>query len=184
MFFFGAESKAGDFWDRCEVGVLGGPVFPGGDEGDLLSTGFYVGLDARYQLFTFMAVGISFGTQSWSGEQSFDDLFTPMGESNEISSNKTNVGLSFHFGPSAPTWTNIVSGKADIHDVKPYTPGMKVPFFVFDIGPYFWSWESGGYDETGSDLMIRGTFAGFYQMTELISLTLGLSYTMYHFRLF
>ena len=32
-----------------------------------------------------------------------------------------------------------------------------------------------------TDVMLRGTAAGFYQMTELISLTLGLSYTMYTF---
>ena len=38
-----------DFWSRVNVGILGGPLFPAGDETDAynLSTGYYFGIDAR-----------------------------------------------------------------------------------------------------------------------------------------
>jgi len=121
---------------------LGGPLFPGGDEAEVsnLSTGYYIGIDARYQLFRFMAVGISAGRNAWSGNIDYS-LFKSTQfyeESTEISSGKTNVCLSLHFGPSAPTWTGITSLDENISDVKPYSPGMIVPFFIFEIGPYFW----------------------------------------------
>jgi len=190
IFTFEAKPQD-DFWSRVNVGILGGPLFPAGDEIDTynLSTGYYIGIDARYQLFRFMAVGISAGRNAWNGSVNYENfLFKSNSEgdgSTEISSGKTNVCLSFHFGPSAPTWTGITSSRSDISDVKPYSPGMIVPFFIFEIGPYFWDWteesESGKFEESGSDVFIRGTLAGFYQMSKLISITLGFSYTLYEF---
>lgn len=179
-----------DFWDRVNVGIIGGPLFPSGDDAEVLSTGYYVGIEARYQIFRFMAVGFSIGRNSWSG--SFEESeFAKTGSlnqldySSDISSSKTNVSLSFHFGPSAPTWGNITASGGDISDVKPYQPGMFVPFFIFDIGPYFYSWtqedEFETTEETGSDVFIRGTAAGFYQVSDLISLLIGLSYSLYEF---
>lgn len=188
IFSFEAKPQD-DFWNRVEVGILGGPLFPAGDEIDVynLSTGYYVGIDARYQLYRFMAVGFSIGRNAWNGD--FQATFKPGAVDDpvtDVSSSKTNLSLSLHFGPSAPTWTDITSSsEVDIHDVQPYQPGMVVPFFIFEIGPYFWNWteenEFGKFEESGSDVFIRGTLAGFYQMTKLISLTLGLSYTMYEF---
>jgi hypothetical protein len=134
-----------------------------------------------------MAVGFSIGRNAWSGTTSFVFKSTQEGDySTDISSGKTNVCVSLHFGPSAPTWTGIIGSRSgDIHDVKPYQPGMIVPFFIFEIGPYFWDWteesEFGKFEESGSDVFIRGTLAGFYQMSKLVSLTLGFSYAMYEF---
>ncbi|NNG27210.1 MAG: hypothetical protein HKM87_06760 [Ignavibacteriaceae bacterium] len=190
--FFSLNAQQNDFWDRVEVSVLGGPLFTGGDEADIynFSTGYYIGLDARYQLFRFMAVGISVGRNAWSGNAEFfgfdkSGSLNQFENSTDISSGKTNACVSFHFGPSAPTWTNIASLDEDISDVKPYSPGMIVPFFIFDIGPYFWDWteenEFGKFEESGSDVFIRGTLAGFYQVSRLLSITLGFSYTLYEF---
>ena len=181
------EAKAqDDFWSRVEVGVLGGPLFPSGDDVDYanLSTGYYIGMDARYQLFRFMAVGVSFGRNAWSGNVQYDFFKTgqfEFEEQTDISSGKTNMCLSLHFGPSAPTWQTVTGYREDISDVKPYQPGMIVPFFIFEIGPYFWNWTEGEFEESGSDVFIRGTLAGFYQASRLISITLGLNYTLYEF---
>jgi len=189
--FISIEAQQNNFWNRVEVGILGGPLFPAGDEIETynLSTGYYFGIDARYQLFRFMAVGFSLGRNAWSGN--FDLGFEKSGSFNQfdystdISSGKTNVCLSFHFGPSAPTWGSVTSLNDDISDVKPYSPGMIVPYFIFEIGPYFWDWtEESEFDtieESGSDVFIRGTLAGFYQMSRLLALTLGFSYTLYEF---
>ncbi len=181
--FLTVQAQELEFWDRVEFSVLGGPLFPGGDEAEVLSTGYYVGIDARYQLFRFMAVGVSVGRNAWTGEVDYflDKSNQFFEESTEISSGKTNVCLSMHFGPSAPTWSSITSLDDDISDVKPYSSGAFVPFFIFEIGPYFWDWSQGEYEETGSDVFIRGTLAGFYQVSKLLSLTLGFSYTLYEF---
>jgi hypothetical protein len=174
-----------DFWSRVEVGILGGPLFPSGDDVDYvnLSTGYYIGMDARYQLFRFMAVGISFGRNSWSSNVQYELFKTNQFESEQtdVTSGKTNVCLSLHFGPSAPTWQTVTGYREDISDVKPYQPGMIVPFFIFEIGPYFWNWTEGDFEESGSDVFIRGTLAGFYQASRLISITLGVNYTLYEF---
>ena len=177
-----------EFWDRVNVGVWVGPLFPAGEETDSynLSTGYYVGVDARYQLFRFMAVGMSVGRNAWSGDVTYEHFDFGMTENaTDISSSKTNVCLSLHFGPSAPSWKDFTSLDTDISDVRPYPPGMIVPFFIFEIGPYFWNWteenDSGEFDESGSGTIVRGTVAGFYQMTKLFSLTAGLSYTLYDF---
>ena len=174
-----------DFWSRVEIGILGGPLFPSGDDVEYanLSTGYYIGIDARYQLFRFMAVGFSIGRNAWNGNVNYE-LFKSAQfyeESADISSGKTNVCLSLHFGPSAPTWQSVTGYREDISDVKPYQPGMIVPFFIFEIGPYFWNWTEGDFEESGSDVFIRGTLAGFYQASRLISITLGLNYTLYEF---
>lgn len=179
------------FWDRTELSIIGGPLFPSGEDGDLLSTGFYFGVDGRYQIFRFMAVGISIGRNGWNGQYTFDSGIpgSPSQEGPEISSGKTNVCASLHFGPSAPTWSSIagLTEEGSINDVKPYKVGSIVPYFIVDIGPYFWDWTETdpitgeSYDETGSDTMLRGTLAGFYQASKLISVTLGFSYTMYDF---
>jgi len=59
---------------------------------------------------------------------------------------------------------------------------MIVPYFIFEIGSYFWDWSQTGFeDESGTETMLGGTLAGFYQMTKLLSLTLGFSYTLYGF---
>jgi len=58
---------------------------------------------------------------------------------------------------------------------------MIVPYFIFEIGPYFWDWTEGEFEDSGTDVFIRGTLAGFYQMSKLLSLTLGFSYTLYEF---
>ena len=189
--FISIEAQQNDFWDRVEVGILGCPLFPSGDEIETynLSTGYYFGIDERYQLFRFMAIGISAGRNSWNGEVgNLSGLYKSSHEGDDIigiSSGKTNVCLSLHFGPSAPTWGSITSLNDDISDVKPYSPGMIVPYFIFEIGPYFWDWtEESEFDtieESGSDVFIRGTLAGFYQMSRLLALTLGLSYTLYEF---
>jgi len=112
--FFSLNAQQNDFWDRVEVGILGGPLFPGGDDTDAynLSTGYYIGIDARYQIFRFMAVGISFGRSAWNGNTEFFEFeksgsFNQFEYSTDISSGKTNVCLSLHFGPSAPTWGSI-----------------------------------------------------------------------------
>ncbi len=189
VIFSSEATPQDDFWSRVNVGILGGPLFPGGDDADFydLSTGYYIGIDARYQLFRFMAVGFSIGRNAWSGSANYAFKTTQVGEGSvDISSGKTNVCLSLHFGPSAPTWANITSSRGtDIHDVQPYQPGMFVPFFIFEIGPYFWDWTEesnlGTYEESGSDVFIRGTLAGFYQMSHMISFTIGLAYTMYEF---
>ena len=186
---FNAQTDKLDFWDRVNVGVQVGPIFPSGDETDFynLSTGYYVGLDARYELYRFMAVGVSIGTNAWNGDTKFDygDFGFNQNNSTDICSRKTNFTVSLRFGPSAPTWTDVTKFDVDISDVRPYPPGMIVPFFILDVGPYLWSWteesDFGSFDESGSDMMIRGTVAGFYQMTKLLSLTLGFSYTMYDF---
>lgn len=188
-FLMPAQDSDLRFWDRVEFGVLGGPLFPGGDEADPLSTGYYIGVDARYQLFRFMAVGFSVGRNSWDGQYTFDNFLTKgvlQEEGPEISSGKTNTCLSLHFGPSAPTWTTVTGlDRTEDRKVEPYRPGMFVPFFIFEIGPYFWDWSETDpitgdtYEESGSDLMIRGTLSSFYQASKLISITLGLSYTLY-----
>ena len=86
-----------------------------------------------------MAVCVSVGRNAWSGDVQYD--FFKTGAQNQevtdISSGKTNVCLSLHFGSSALTWASITGYREDITDVKPYTPGMIVPFFIFEIGPYF-----------------------------------------------
>jgi len=91
--FISIEAQQNNFWDRVNVGVLGGPLFPGGDEADALSTGYFIGIDARYQLFRFMAVGFSVGRNAWGGEVDYS-LFKSTQyykEPTEISSGKTNV---------------------------------------------------------------------------------------------
>jgi len=93
--FFSLNAQQNDFWDRVEVGILGGPLFPGGDDTDAynLSTGYYIGIDARYQIFRFMAVGFSVGRNAWGGEVDYS-LFKSTQyykEPTEISSGKTNV---------------------------------------------------------------------------------------------
>lgn len=189
LFFLSVYNYAqDDFWSRVNVTILGGPQFASGVEADFydLSTGYYVGIDARYQLYRFMAIGISAGSNGWSGDVNFGSNFGPNNQdASEISSSKTNLCASFHFGPSAPTWADITSKDSDITDVKPYPPGAIVPYFIFEIGPYFWNWEEtgqlGNFEESGSDVMLRGTLAGFYQMSKLFSITFGLSYTLYDF---
>ena len=90
-----------------------------------------------------MAVGISVGRNSWSGDVTYDDFgFGNTSNNTEISSSKTNVSLSLHFGPSAPSWQDVTSYDIDITDVQPYQPGMIVPFFILEIGSYFWNWSS------------------------------------------
>lgn len=188
---FSAEAQQLEFWDRVEVSVLGGPLFPAGDEIEAynLSTGYYIGVDARYQLFRFMAVGFSVGRNAWNGNVDLGlakpGSLNQFDYSTDVSSGKTNVCLSLHFGPSAPTWSSITSLDTDISDVRPYSPGMVVPFFIFEIGPYFWDWteenEFGKFEESGTDTFIRGTLAGFYQASRLISITLGFTYTLYAF---
>ncbi len=180
---FFCEAKSSEFLDRTSVGLLVGPLMPGGDDAETLSTGYYIGIDARYQIFRFMAVGVSIGRNAWGGEPAYEVPGTEV----EISSSKTNTCVSFHFGPSAPTWGTIATyEEGSIQDVKPYPPGMFVPFFVFDIGPYFWSWTetTAGmetWDGSGTELMVRGTLSVFYQYTKMVSFLAGLSYTMYDF---
>ena len=50
-----------DFWSRVNVGILGGPLFPAGDETDAynLSTGYYFGIDARYVIPVYGSLCVS-----------------------------------------------------------------------------------------------------------------------------
>jgi hypothetical protein len=182
-----AKDKKHTFAELFNFGILIGPEFPPGDQGlSDYSVGYNIAIEGRYQVTHFLGAGLCIGRISLGGDYNWnqDFLLPSATPGTSMTSLKTFVLASFHFGFSPHTFTTVFKNDGLDRPVEQYHSGQFYPFLVLDVGPYFWSWETDAYpdsEESGTDMMIRFTPTVVYYVSDMISVSGGIHYSMWDF---